>query len=202
MRGVALGAAATLALALPAAAAEPPTIVAQPAIVGTATQTQLVLSGNVPSGQAGESVQIEAKDCIGTFFRVFGGATTGAGGAWSSNAFIRGNTTFRARWRDTVSKEILVQSRVFVTLNRGSRRTFEARVVTPQQRMGGKVVRLERLSPAGWVLVRTAKLRPAPYSSATARFKVVRRGLQLRVSVPQASARPCYAAGVSTIIRS
>jgi hypothetical protein len=201
MARAALIGAATLLLAVPALAADPPTIIAEPAIVGNTFQ--LVLSGNVPSREAGQKVEIEAKDCRGSFFRVFGGATTAAGGAWSYDAFIRANTTFRARWKDAASRPILVQRRAAVALERRHpTRTFLASVWSPEQNMVGRLIRLERLTQNGWVTMRSAKLRRLAGPTYAARFRAVPRGLQLRSAMSDASARPCYAAGVSPIVRS
>jgi hypothetical protein len=201
MARMALIGAAALLLAVPALAAEPPTIAAEPAIVGSTFQ--LVLSGNVPSREAGEKVEIEAKDCRGSFFRVFGGTTTAAGGAWSYDAFIRANTTFRARWKDAASRPILVQRRAAVALERKHpSRTFLASVWSPEQNMAGRVIRLERLTSNGWVTMRRGKLSRLAGPTYAVRFRAVARGLQLRSSMSASSARPCYAAGVSPIVRS
>lgn len=193
--------AAALAFALPAAAAEPPTISANVSIVGRATP--LILSGTVPSGAEGESVVVEAKDCGGSFYRAFGGATTTPGGVWSYRGWVRTSTTFRAKWKGAVSTPVLVRQRAQAYLGRiGRTRIFLATVYSHTQPMDGRVVRLERLTPSGWVLVRTAKLRTAHGRSPEARFRVVQKGLQLRVFVPESSAKPCYVAGVSQIVRS
>jgi hypothetical protein len=113
------------------------------------------------------------------------------------------NTTFRARWRSAVSSTVDVKQRTFVSLARRSRTVVVATVVTPFQKMIGRTVRLERhTSSRGWVLVRRAKLRKLAGPATDARFLVTTKGLQLRATIDQANARPCYAAGVSPIIRS
>jgi hypothetical protein len=200
VKRLALVFAGALALALPAAAAGPPTIAADPSIVGFGTQ--LVLSGVVPGAGAGETVEIEAKECTGTFFRLVGTTETTGGGTWRHQAFAAANTTFRARWKNTVSPTVDIQQRIFVSLARRSRTVVAAMVFTAHQRMIGRTVRLERLSPGGWVLLRKAKLRRLAGPQTEARFLVSRKGMRLRAVVDQANARPCYAAGVSLIIRS
>lgn len=182
------------------AASGPPTIAADPSILGFGTP--LVLSGVVPGTGAGETVEIEAKECTGTFFRLVGTTQTTGGGAWHHQAFATANTTFRARWKDTVSPTVDVRQRIFVSLARRSRTIVAAMVFTTHQRMIGRTVRLERLAPVGWVLLRKAKLRRLAGPQTEARFLVRRKGMQLRAVVDQANARPCYVSGVSLIIRS
>jgi hypothetical protein len=64
------------------------------------------------------------------------------------------------------------------------------------------VIRLERLTPNGWVTMRRAKLSRLAGPTYAVRFRAVPRGLRLRSSMSDSSARPCYAAGVSPIVRS
>lgn len=200
MRRVALVAAGTLAFAVPAGAAEAPTIAANPSVVGTGSE--FVLSGTVPSREAGERVEIEAKECRGTFFRLVAATATTAGGAWTVETFVDANTAFRARWKDAASVSVAVKRRAFVGLARRSKTVVVATVVTPYQKMVGRTIRLERHTPEGWVLLGRAKLRNLGGPVAETRFLVRRRGLQLRALLPDAAAKPCYVAGVSTIIRS
>lgn len=49
---------------------------------------------------------------------------------------------------------------------------------------------------------RTAKLRRDEGGAAQVRFRILKRGLSLRVVVPEASGKPYFASGVSEIVRS
>ena len=192
--------AVTLALALPAAAAEAPTIRADPDFVGN--NLTFALAGTVPAGGAGENVRIEAKECRGTFFRTFAGATTENGGVWRYDGFLQVTTEFRARWRDTVSAPIVVRKRMSLSLHKRGNGVFIAGAVSPYQSVLGKTIRLERFTQNGWVLMRTAKLRGDSRRYGSARFVVKTKGLQLRSAMDQANTAPCYSAGVSPIVRS
>jgi hypothetical protein len=189
----------TAALAVPAAVPKP-TIAAQPAIVGISSLA--VLSGTVPSGAGDQPVRVEAKECGNTFYRLVGGVRTGRGGAWRYEATVFATTSFRVRSKGAVSRPVLVRRRAGVVLTPVPKRIFVARVPwnMREQPMAGRVVRLERLSAAGWVTLATAKLKRVDSYSTQAHFKVVRRGLRLRAVIPKESALPCYAPGVSTII--
>lgn len=201
MRRAAVIVALALALALPAAAAEPPTISAEPEVV--AVSGPWALQGTVPGANAGEGVRIEAKECRETFFRVFAGVTTQSSGAWTyEGAYLRANTWFRARARGAVSRTVLVRRRANVALHFVGRGRFTAGVQSPYTDLRGKPIRLERHTGSGWMLVRTAKLLRGARGSYFARFRVTTRSLQLRAVVAEKLVSPCFAAGVSPIIRS
>src|SRR5919106_2779435 len=93
---LALVTAAALALALPAAAAEVPTLRANPLVVGKLGQ--VVLSGTSPR----PSVTLEAKECDSSFFRIVG-ATRSVNRTWSFEAGVSATTAFRARSGRSVS---------------------------------------------------------------------------------------------------
>jgi len=190
-----------LVVAAGAAAAEAPTLHANPEIVGAVAP--LVLEGTVPSARAGEEVVIEARECRATFFRTFAGTKTQGGGAFREEVpGINSNTYFRARAAGATSAPIFVRRRAFVGLEVKTRGRFIGRVFSPFLNMHGRRIRLERFTPSGWVLIRTAKLRRIAGPEYQARFLVRTRGLQLRAAVTDAAVRPCYVAGVSPIARS
>ncbi|HZB23226.1 MAG TPA: hypothetical protein VE444_05220 [Gaiellaceae bacterium] len=202
MTGRAVTAAAVALVVAPVAfaAAERPTITAQTTVVSNTTP--LILTGTIPGG-AGERVEIEAKDCRSTFFRLVGAAPTGTGGNWTYQGGIMANTTFRATWKNAVSNEVEVKQRIFVSLVRRSPRALVATVVTSHQRMIGRTVRLERFTAdGGWRLLQRAKLRRLAGPTTEARFLVRRKGMQLRAVIDTANAQPCHVAGISTILRS
>jgi hypothetical protein len=148
-------------------------------------------------------VRIEAKECRDAFFRVWAGVTTHAGGAWTyEGAYLRASTWFRARARGAVSRTVLVRRRANVALHAMGRGRFAAGVQSPYTDLHGKPIRLERYTNSGWTLVRTARLLRGMRGSYSARFRVTTRDIQLRAVVAETLLRPCFAAGVSPIIRS
>lgn len=184
-----------------AAAAEAPSLHANPEIVGATAP--LVLEGTVPSRRAGDDVIIEARECRSTFFRTFAGTTTHGGGAFREELpGIGSNTYFRARANGETSAPIYVRRRAFVALEVKGGGRFIGRVFSPFLNVHGRPIRLERFTAGGWVLVRTARLRRIAGPEYQARFRVRTRGLQLRAAVTDAVVRPCYVAGVSPIARS
>lgn len=197
---------AALAVALPAAAAEAPTIVVRPSVMGRAPEP-IVIQGTVPGAREGTEVEIDARGCGESFFRLFGLTRTAEGGSWrwtpsGPGAFIRTNTRFRARANNAVSATVVLRRRVFVDLRRAAGRTFHAMVLSEFVNLHGKRVRLERFANGRWVLIRTARLNRESYGRHTATFRVRTRGLQLRAAIPESLVRACYAAGVSAIVRS
>jgi hypothetical protein len=192
-----MAATAALGLALPAAAAEAPTLRANPLVVGKLGQ--VVLSGTSPR----PSVTLEAKECDSSFFRIVG-ATRSVNRTWSFEAGVSATTAFRARSGRSVSRQVVVRKRAVVDLvQRAGTRIFVANVHGGSPYLLGRRIRLERHTDDGWVLVTQAKLRRHPiFGRAIANFRVVRRGLVLRVLVTNAVARPCLAAGVSPLVRS
>ncbi len=189
------------ALAAGAAAAEAPTLQANPEVVGLGAR--LVLQGTVPSRRAGDDVEIEFKECRDTFFRVYAATKTEGGGVFRHEVpGIEANTHLRARANGATSAPVYVRRRASVALDVKGRRRFIGRVFSPYVNLTDRPIRLERFSARGWVLIRTAKLRRVSARQYEARFLVRARGLQLRAAVSEATVRPCYVAGVSPIARS
>lgn len=197
-RVVPAAAVAALALALPAGAAEAPTLRASPAVVGTLGT--VVLGGTAPR----PVVTVEAKDCDSDFFRIVGATRAEASGTWSLQAGVSSNTTFRARSGGAVSRAVVVRRRASVDLvHRAGTRIFVANVHGGGWYILGHRIELQRLTDDGWVRVSRSKLLKHPIiGRATAAFRVERAGLRLRAFLPEAAARPCLAAAASPAIRS
>lgn len=189
---------AGLAFAVPAAAAEAPTLRASPAVVGTLGT--VVLAGTAPR----PVVTIEAKECDSDFFRVVGATRAEASGTWTLQTGVASNTTFRARSGRAVSRPVVVRRRASVDLvHRAGTRIFVANVHGGGWYILGKRIELQRLTDEGWVRVGRAKLLKHPITGrATAAFRVRSTGLRLRAFLPEAAARPCLAAAASPAIRS
>jgi hypothetical protein len=161
----------------------------------------------VPGAGANVEVKLEAKGCGETFFRLFGLTHTTATGGWrweptGPGAVIRTNTQFRARVHESLSSTVLLRRRVYVDLRKTRGRTFHVGVFSEYVNLHGKRARIERFSGGRWLLLRSPKLAKEGYGTYSADLVVRERGLQLRAAVPEALVRACYAAGVSTIIRS
>jgi hypothetical protein len=204
---VAAGAVIVVALASTAAAAPVPvTIDAQSSVVSLAPSPYVKLFGSVASRKAGEVVTIQAKECglPGAFFRGVASARTAEGGGWSTDAWIRTTTIFRATWADATSSEVRVRVRASVSLSRLAARKFRASV-------GGignfwrKSVVIQRFNRqlGTWVRLRSVVLSEPGYSGAgLATFTLsVSKGTLIRAFFPLAQARPCYLPGVSKLVR-
>jgi plastocyanin len=166
------------------------------------------LSGAVSTGQAGESVIVQATACGSTTSTRLGIATTAANGAWTLAVKPTVNTVYEARWKGTVSSkvEVKVAPRMALVKLRAGR--FSARV-TATASFVGKYVVLQRYQTARrrWVTVKRVVLRTAgaPVAGAiTTRggfSSRLRRGTRVRLVLPQSQAGTCYAAAKSGAVR-
>jgi hypothetical protein len=202
-----LGVLLPLAIATSAVAAEAPlTLTVEPRIVTFASQqSNIVLSGTLLSGRAGEEVVIEAQECGVRGFVPVRREQTGPGGAWHTSFAPVIKTTYRARWGTTRTPAVDVLVRPAVRFDQGSPNRFSVYTVAYRFFNGAKG-RLERFDSARgrWLLVRRVTLRrgSAPrgaswaYSGAdfTARLA---RGTLVRFVVPRDQVGPCYLAGHS-----
>jgi hypothetical protein len=205
-RAIAAGAVAVAVLSSTAAAVpEQVTISARASIVRT-NNPYASLFGSVGSGKADELVTIEAKECgpHTNFFRAVASAQTGQGGGWSTQAFMRVTTVFRARSGDMTSPEVTVRARPAVSLIRPSGRRFEA-VAGGVGNFWRKRVLIQRYDGrlGRWLKMRSVVLTKSGYGgSASATFQVaVPKGTLIQAVLPRAQARPCYLAGYSNLVR-
>jgi hypothetical protein len=188
---------------------------------GTMTR-KLDVSGTIANPAAGETVNVEAKECGPNhrFYRVVAGTRTVAGGAWDLDPVRAGvqlytlplNAYFRARWRTFVSEPVLVRLPMFVSASWNPRR----RVVNVSVSTGlggqdvrGRFVELQRKVEGTdqWLRVRRARLGRGTYEGYfgrrfKARFSVPTRGLTLRVFAPDATGAPCFSSGFSASFES
>ena len=203
----AAGAAATLALALPAAAAQAPTIQANPATVGTFTQVSLV--GTTGTGRAGQTVYVQAKECYVRAYRVVSATQSVAGGSWAATTPAEITTAYRARVGGSLSRPTVVRKRAALTLSKlPNTRIFQVRAFGGAT-LVGRTVRVERLTDSGWMLVQRARLRRSdisgvsvPFGVAETTVRIKRHGLRLRAYITRLEARPCFVAGASAVITS
>jgi hypothetical protein len=179
-------------------------------------------SGQISSGAAGEDVQILGRDCRTTGFRQLLATKTDPGGSYlveyppptPSTTFsyveVKSGTTFRARWRDELSRPITWRSRLIPEVVEMSAGRWKVRV-NPQplyMNLAGKLVELQRLRSGKWVRYKRGRLVSRPnleYGGATnhvAIFDVPARGLTLRAFLPTKNVAPCFLGGASAQWRS
>jgi hypothetical protein len=192
---------AAIALAVPASAAQAPTLEANPAIVGMLSQ--VALSGTTGSAKAGQTVFVQAKECGASFFRVVAATTSAAGGGWATSAPAQITTTFRARVGRAYSRPAVVRKRAVLSLTKlPSGRIFLVRSFGGSTLIG-KTIRIERYTASGWVLVQRATLRRSDiFGVVETTVRIRRAGLLVRAFIPLAEAKPCFVAGASNVIRS
>jgi hypothetical protein len=195
------------------------TIGVRPSVVRFSEKPEIF--GGVTNAKAGETVTVQFKQC-GLYplqFRDFMTTQTIEGGAWSlQELFFVGTRTdtsgsFRALWGDEVSREVAFKVRAFVDLRRlPFGRGFYVRAGGTQS-FWRQRVRVERFDTRSrrWILVRTVLLTESQSSRnyggsslivASEPFRPsVPKGTTLRAVLPLASARPCYLAGYSKLVR-
>jgi hypothetical protein len=189
------------------------TIGIRPSVVRYSDQPTVL--GAISSRKAGEDVTVQFKQC-GIYplqFRDFMTTKTVEGGAWSvmGGLEITASGSFRAVWGDEVSRQVSLKMRPFVDLRRlPGGRGFTVRVAGTQS-FWRRPVRIERFDfpTRKWVLVRKLLLTEsegpgdagAPISETVSFRPGVAKGTTLRAVLPLAAARPCYAAGYSTLQR-
>lgn len=182
---------------------------------------EVEISGTVASPNAGESVEVQSRDCgphASRFFRVVGVARTASGGSWRLSKTVDGidflnlppNAYYRARWDGSTSETILSRTPIFVNARLDRRRRVVLAIVSSGftgQSLRRKFVELQRKVEGTdrWVRVRRARLAPLGNvrGAFTASFTGVRtRGLTLRAFAPAATAAPCFTAGASEPFKS
>ncbi len=194
-----------------AVASDQVTIFARPMIVSGFPILQTTLYGAVANRRAGETVEIQAKDCGSPTFRSAGGTETVDGGGWTMPYRPGISTTLRAVWKDSASAQIAVKQRARPYLvNRPGGKSFYVGVSGKRSFWHKQVViqRLDRKS-SRWVDVKRVLLTdtsaistPVQEVSTSAEFTVkLPRGTLIRAVMPLSEAKPCYLGGVSPIPR-
>jgi hypothetical protein len=167
-------------------------------------ETSVGASGTVSSGVDGDYVVITGKECgiPGAFFRALGGGTTQAGGHYEVSVPVRTKTTLRAEWKEVKSATMTVTPRAYVSLTK-EQGGFEVGLYSEAIQVDGKRLRIERLTPVGWKLLRWVVVNSNGYGWAEKdklRFKVP-KGTTLRAVLPRPQTGPCLLAGYSQLIR-
>jgi plastocyanin len=164
------------------------------------------LSGAISTAADGQRVDVLAQPCGQAQSRI-ATVTTTAAGAYSHVAQPLRTTTYQARFRTASSAAVAVRVRPRIRLWKVAPARYTVRV-TAAVGFRGRLVYLQRYNASlrRWVTVRRAGLRtvvagvtPTRTTSVTVRMRL-RRGLRLRVVMPQSQVGACYAAGRSNTI--
>jgi hypothetical protein len=171
----------------------------------------ITLFGAVGSGQGGEPVTIEIKDCglpqVG--YRGVIELDTEPGGRWQTEYYPGITTSIRAAWKNTTSPAIDVKQAARVLIRRvpSTRKTFEISISGKLGFWGRKALFQQRVG-SSWKTIKTVRLTEqggvgnAGIIWTSVRFKAtVPRGKQVRGLLPAASAKPCYLSGASNPMR-
>jgi hypothetical protein len=179
-------------------AADRVTISVRPTISSPAT-TMVTVFGTIDSGKAGESVTVQAKECDNTFFRVYAGANTEAGGTWSTVIYPTITMKLRAVWNGETSSEVTFRLRPFIGFRQQSRTRFRIGLAYGT-RFAGKRVSVQRFDQrvGRWETIRNVRLGSSYATYVTLR---VPRGSRLRVLLSNSQAAPCYLGATSPVIR-
>jgi hypothetical protein len=202
----------------PTKTAADPTIGVRPDTVPAQVSTPVTLFGTVPSGRAGESVQIEANECgLSGHFHELEGVRTEAQGVWSlpvphfmpgtvgnnNNAFVTTKTSFRVQWNGRTSDQVTVNARPGVAIYqlnrkvRAGKRQFAIFVIAPEIKYRPKVI-VERKVGASWKAV--AKVVVPITTTFGGRSHAVKvwlraaKGQVFRLRLTAGEAAPCYIA--------
>jgi hypothetical protein len=164
---------------------------------------RLRYSGRISARQANEYVAILHQRCGQRSSTAIGGATTGEDG-WFETVPVTGlppqSGTFRARWKNHLSDPVTLRSPVRIVLIKRPQRRYLVRVLA-ESNLSGRFVALQRLAGGGWTHVRRARLTSYGFAGSgggfETTFKVRKRGLTLRILVPERTVAPCHDATAS-----
>jgi hypothetical protein len=201
---------AALAAAAAAPSADSPiSIDARPRVVPSVLSPGfdgVTVLGSLASGEANETITIQANECSFPGWRDVASTQTEPGGVWHTKIAPQTRTTYRARWKTAVSAGVVVRTRPGVTLTRNGRTRWDVGVLAQRSFLDrrGRLERFDRRTRR-WRLLKTFRLTEkdsVPAGSWTyAHFRArVRRGTQVRAVIPRAAVKPCYLAGFSLIL--
>jgi hypothetical protein len=159
---------------------------------------RLRYSGRISATQANEYVAILHQRCGQRSSTAIGGATTGDDGSFETvpvTGLPPQSGTFRARWKNHVSDPVTLRSPVRIVLIKRPGRRYLVRVLA-ESNLSGRFIALQRLAGGRWAHVRRARLTSygfAGYGGGfEATFRVRKRGLTLRILVPEKTVAPCH----------
>ena len=161
---------------------------------------RIFFRGAISTRAAGEQVTVMYQRCGFNFSTAIAGAFTQEGGVWeAAPSMAVASGIFRARWDNRLSSPVRYRAPAHVFFSRQRGRMFRV-AVTAEAGLGARFVALQCLAGGRWVHLR--RIRLGLDGAYTAEFRVPRRGLTLRIFVPEATAAPCYTASASQTVRS
>jgi plastocyanin len=170
---------------------------------------KVTLSGTLASKQAGESLEVLAKQCGQSASTRIASVTTTTGGAFSYQAQPLKNTVYTVKFKSFTSNTATVKVRPRLRLGKVAPHRYSLRVFAAQS-FAGKYATFQRyrLALRRWVTVKRVPLRAngtgvAPTVITSAKFRSgIKAGLRVRVVLGQTQVGSCYLAGRSNTIRS
>jgi hypothetical protein len=164
---------------------------------------RLRFTGTISSGAADEYVAILHQRCGARSATAIGGATTQSGGSYEAIPRFGSppqSGTFTALWKGQRSDPITLRSPVTLRLSKLPGRRYRVSI-SAESNLSGRFVALQRLAGGRWTHVRRARLvsgGQAGYAGYfDAMFTVRKRGLRLRILVPEKTVAPCHDATAS-----
>lgn len=167
-------------------------------------------SGAISRRAAGEYVVVLLQKCGQSFSTAVAGTSTDARGFWQtgpSAPLWAGSGTYQARWKNDLSKPVLLRPAIDVQATKRAGGKIRVTVTTYEvpQNLNGRVVVLQRLEGGKWSDVRRAKLGDDPnrgYLPSYAATFTVPRGWTVRARVPAKTAAPCFKPSATEKLRS
>ncbi len=175
----------------------------------TIYRVRVTLSGILSTQKTGENVDVLAKQCGAKTATKIGTVQTTTGGAYTSTAQPLMNTAYTTKAKNITSSAVTVPVRPRLRLAKVAPRRYSLRVFAAQS-FSGKYASFQRYNGTlrRWVAVKSVLLRAnstgvAPTIVTAAAFRsTIKAGLRVRVTLSQAQAGSCYAAGRSNTILS
>ncbi len=170
---------------------------------------KVTLSGILSTQKTGENVDVLAQQCGASAATKIGTVQTTTGGAYTSTAQPLMNTAYTTKVRNVTSSAVTVRVRPRLRLAKVAPHRYSLRVFAAQS-FAGKYASFQRYNGTlyRWVAVKSVLLRAnstgvAPTVVTAASFRsTIKAGLRVRVTLTQAQAGSCYAAGLSNTILS
>ncbi len=175
----------------------------------TIYRVTVTLSGILSTQETGANIDVLAQQCGDRTATKIGAVQTTTGGAYTSTAQPLMNTAYTTKAKNITSSAVTVPVRPRLRLAKVAPRRYSLRVFAAQS-FSGKYVSFQRYNGTlrRWVAVKSVLLRAnstgvAPTIVTAAAFRsTIRAGLRVRVTLSQAQAGSCYAAGLSNTILS